>query len=249
MPSPPPTAFARGIRFSIVTLQTIGRRLPEGAKRLLRPVWLRYMRLARTWIVPWWRLRGYGTIAIGGRRFRFYEAGSPVHAWWAAPARAGDWEPDVISFFGRIIRPGDTIFDIGSYVGPYGLLASRLVGSGGRVFAFEPDPVARALLERNVRANRASNIIVVDVAITEAAGSVTLAADVPGGGGTTTTHVGHGASVRSLPLGTACEELGAVPDVLKVDVEGGEARAFSPTTLSKCSSRPGRSSSKCMRIS
>jgi len=38
------------------------------------------------------------------------------------------------------LKPGMTFYDLGANFGCYSLLAARLVGSGGAVFSFEPDP-------------------------------------------------------------------------------------------------------------
>jgi precorrin-6B methylase 2 len=40
------------------------------------------------------------------------------------------------------LRAGDTFWDIGANIGSISLLASRIVGSDGRVFSFEPLPDA-----------------------------------------------------------------------------------------------------------
>jgi hypothetical protein len=52
-----------------------------------------------------------------------------------------------------LLGPGDTVIDVGSNVGYFSLLCSRLVGPSGRVIAFEPGARARALMERNLRLN------------------------------------------------------------------------------------------------
>jgi FkbM family methyltransferase len=50
-------------------------------------------------------------------------------------------EPRVQTVFRERIHPGDTVLDIGAYVGTYTLIAARLAGPGGQVFAFEPSPI------------------------------------------------------------------------------------------------------------
>jgi len=52
-------------------------------------------------------------------------------------------------FFEAHIKPGMTVVDVGANLGLYTLLFSRLVGNGGRVIAFEPDPLMFATLVRN----------------------------------------------------------------------------------------------------
>ena len=49
-------------------------------------------------------------------------------------------EPEVSRFLASVLQPGDTVVDVGAHVGYYSLLAGRVVGPTGRVFAFEPEP-------------------------------------------------------------------------------------------------------------
>lgn len=50
----------------------------------------------------------------------------------------------------RIVRPGDICLDIGANVGYYTRLISDLIGSSGKVIAFEPHPRVFSLLQKNV---------------------------------------------------------------------------------------------------
>jgi SAM-dependent methyltransferase len=68
------------------------------------------------------------------------------------------------------VRRGQTVLDVGANIGYYTLLLSRLVGPQGRVFAFEPNPVALAKLREHVELNRARNVEVAAVALGERRG-------------------------------------------------------------------------------
>jgi FkbM family methyltransferase len=68
------------------------------------------------------------------------------------------------------VRRGQTVLDVGANIGYYTLLLSRLVGPRGRVFAFEPNPVALAKLREHVELNRARNVEVAAVALGERRG-------------------------------------------------------------------------------
>jgi FkbM family methyltransferase len=81
------------------------------------------------------------------------------------------------------------VYDIGANVGFYTLLSSRLVGEGGRVFAFEPLPRNVAFLNRHVELNSAgggggggcaANVTVIDAAVSDREGTAVF---VPDGGG------------------------------------------------------------------
>src|SRR5580698_569946 len=57
--------------------------------------------------------------------------------------------------FGRWIRPGMTVVDVGANQGLYALLFSGLVGPSGSVVAFELEPDMFASLKLNCQANSA----------------------------------------------------------------------------------------------
>lgn len=60
----------------------------------------------------------------------------------------------------RLVRPGMTVVEVGSNLGLYSVLLSRLVGASGRVLAFEPDPSLAPLVERSGAANGCHNLVV-----------------------------------------------------------------------------------------
>lgn len=84
------------------------------------------------------------------------------------------WEPNETYWVMRSLRPGQTFVDIGANVGYYTVIASRLVGASGRVFAFEPDPVSFALLERNVALNGLDNVVLEQKAVSNEPGTLRL---------------------------------------------------------------------------
>ena len=55
-----------------------------------------------------------------------------------------------IEFLLAHVHPGDVAFDIGAHVGQYAVLLGSLVGRSGRVYSFEPDSIARTILNRNI---------------------------------------------------------------------------------------------------
>jgi FkbM family methyltransferase len=84
------------------------------------------------------------------------------------------WEPKETYWYIRVIEEGDTVVDIGANIGYYTLLGGALVGEKGRVFAFEPDPVAFRILERNVRLNGLTNVVLEQKAVSNEHGSIRL---------------------------------------------------------------------------
>lgn len=75
---------------------------------------------------------------------------------------------------GQLIRPGDTVIDVGANIGCFTLLAARRVGPSGRVIAVEPEAHTFEQLERNLELNRATNVTARRLAIGGDRGAVTL---------------------------------------------------------------------------
>ncbi len=59
------------------------------------------------------------------------------------------YEPAEQGLLRKLIRPGDTIYDIGANVGIYSVLFAGLVGPAGKVVSFEPNPALIANLRRS----------------------------------------------------------------------------------------------------
>lgn len=63
------------------------------------------------------------------------------------------YEPKTTAYIRRYLRPGSVFVDIGANHGYFTVLAAALVGEGGRVFAFEPNPPVFEQLDEHVRLN------------------------------------------------------------------------------------------------
>ena len=62
-----------------------------------------------------------------------------------------------MAFFMHFLRPGDLFLDIGSNVGTYTIISSKVCGA--HTCAFEPDAGTRAMLDDNIRANRIDSLV------------------------------------------------------------------------------------------
>lgn len=72
------------------------------------------------------------------------------------------------------IKKGDVVLDIGANIGYYSLIFSQIVGTEGRVFAFEPDPNNFALLKKNIEINNLKNVILIQKAVSDTSIPLTL---------------------------------------------------------------------------
>lgn len=65
----------------------------------------------------------------------------------------GIWEENYTKLFTRLIRPGETVFDLGAHLGVYSLLGAAATGPTGQVHAFEPNARFADLLGRSLAVN------------------------------------------------------------------------------------------------
>ena len=81
----------------------------------------------------------------------------------------GSYEAEVQELLALTIGPGGAAYDVGANVGFFTLLASRLAGPTGRVYAFEPVPENLRCLRRHLALNDVRNVEVVEAAVCDAA--------------------------------------------------------------------------------
>jgi len=62
---------------------------------------------------------------------------------------------------------GDIFFDIGANIGYFSLIASRRVGTTGRIYSFEPSPREYIRLLKNLEINHVSNVIPYNLALSD----------------------------------------------------------------------------------
>jgi len=77
----------------------------------------------------------------------------------------GIWEPFGTEVFKKHIKEGDTVLDLGAFIGYYTLIAAKLVGKKGKVYAFEPDPNNFVILKKNVELNGYKNVVLIQKAV------------------------------------------------------------------------------------
>ena len=129
-----------------------------------------------------------------------------------------------------LLAPGAVFYDVGANLGVYSLAASRRVGSQGRVYSFEANPVCVQYLRANMQRSGAENVEILPVALLDKEGHVPfrlnygntqlgLVESSPHYGG----KGGHEILVPTAALDTLADSLSLdAPQVVKVDVEGAE---------------------------
>jgi FkbM family methyltransferase len=156
----------------------------------------------------------------GRLRGAWWIVGSATHGCWL-----GSYEREKQEAFSAALAQGAIVYDVGANVGFYTLLASRAVGSRGRVFAFEPLPRNLGYLRRHLTLNGISNATVVASAVADRVGTTGFTeGQNPSTGRVTATAV---LQVPAVSLDAFVYEQGQpAPAVVKMDIEGGEAAAL-----------------------
>src|SRR5262249_23600411 len=87
----------------------------------------------------------------------------------------GEWEPETSAALTRLLHPGMNFVDVGANMGYFTCLAARRNRPGGRIWAFEADPVLFELLTDNVALNwHWDGITLEPKAVYASSGTVTL---------------------------------------------------------------------------
>lgn len=177
-----------------------------------------------------WRVEGRWSVDFAGRRLVL-----PLHrdfdfAWIAAIAFHGH-DTEVSQLYETLMRgprPPSVFFDVGA---SWGLHSLMLLAHGARVLSFEPNPACHRFFLDCCAANCLRPELHA-VAVSDRSGVAELA--VPGGEtylGTTATAVKDAwagrtdvttRAVAQVTLDQVAAECALAPDLIKIDVEGGE---------------------------
>ncbi|HEV3039162.1 MAG TPA: FkbM family methyltransferase [Candidatus Angelobacter sp.] len=157
----------------------------------------------------------------------------------------GTAEPAVQRILQMLIHPGSVTYDVGANVGFLTIVAARLAGSSGQVFAFEPLPQNFRQLERNARLNGFDHVKAKNVALANRDGSaVFLVSRSPTWGklasvsGETAEEIGKAeVAVRRLDSVVQADCL-PLPNLIKIDVEGAETEVLDGALATIQKARP-----------
>lgn len=159
-------------------------------------------------------------ILNGPLRGMHWMVGAGFDAHWL-----GIYESEKAGAFQASRKPGDTVWDIGANVNDYLLLASVAVGADGRVLDFDPLPENLGFLRFHLERNRAENVNAIPKALGRTAdcahfarGQTRSEGHIAGSGEFTVTVIGGDEEIAAARL--------SAPDVIKMDIEGGELEAL-----------------------
>ena len=153
----------------------------------------------------------------------------------------GLWEAKSYAFLTRLFRDtgvcgrGCVVADVGANLGYFSIWAAREVGSGGKVYAFEPSPSVVPILKRNLALNPDARVEHIEMAASDKAGELEFfIGDHHHESSLDPAWASNGKmSARSVKVpGTTLDEFfdestkRPAPDVIKIDIEGGGVYAL-----------------------
>jgi FkbM family methyltransferase len=146
----------------------------------------------------------------------------------------GTYEPELQSALRELIPAGAVIFDVGANIGYVSLLLAKATGKTGKIYAFEALPSNSEQLRRNLVLNGMdSQVTVIASAVTQAPGPVRFLVHASAGMGKAAGSAGREDKYQSevtVP-GISLDEFvyaqgNPPPQVVKMDIEGGEVMAL-----------------------
>jgi FkbM family methyltransferase len=201
----------------------------------MRPLLYRYPALAR-------RIRealnraapsGIASVEIAAGRLRGVRMALDLQSekdYWL-----GTYEPELLEAISALARPGMVAYDLGANIGYITLALAQAVGPTGAVISFEALPANVDRLRQNLGLNDFAWIVRLEhAAVVDEHGEVNFqvgpshgTGKVAGAAGRGDLHYGEAIRVRGVALDEYIyAETNPAPDLIKMDIEGGEVLAL-----------------------
>ncbi len=150
----------------------------------------------------------------------------------------GRFEYSERKFLNAFLRPGDTYIDIGANIGLFSLIAAKLVGKTGKVYAFEPSGQTYQRLLENVNLNCFTHIDCYQLALSDQVSDLNMTTSLDGFdawnslGKPTAGSDFATETVKATTWSLFAQENNLVGHVtmMKIDVEGWESYVLSGAT-------------------
>jgi len=142
----------------------------------------------------------------------------------------GAYQMDVLSALRALVQPGDTVFDVGGHHGLMAVVAGQAARPTGLVVTFEPSPQAREYLEVHVTLNRAANVVIEPIVLSDREGELPFylqSGDVSWNSSIVREFVDPRGEIEPILVKSATvdgyvEGTGRIPTLIKIDTEGSE---------------------------
>lgn len=142
-----------------------------------------------------------------------------------------NYEYNESRFVRGIVRPNDTVLDIGANIGWFTIMMARLVGDHGHVHAFEPRTTTYEYLGKSIAQNKlTTNVVLYQKALSDVSGEayITWRPTDRNPGNSWISKQTTGASTKQDRISTVrLDDLSIEPvSFIKIDVEGAEPSVF-----------------------
>jgi FkbM family methyltransferase len=153
-------------------------------------------------------------------------------------------EQETMQFFQRVLRPGDTVVEVGGHIGYLTMWFAELVGKTGRVVVFEPGRNNLPYLRANVA--ELPSVQIIEAAVSDRDGTATFFEEELTGQNNSlvgdyerfeqnrrsafSKQCYHDRDVLTVRLDTFLRERSLRPDLVKIDIEGAELMALAGAT-------------------
>jgi len=122
---------------------------------------------------------------------------------------------------------GDIVVDVGASIGAFSIRSSLIVGEKGKVIAIEPEPNSFKILDTNIKANKLSNVLCLNLALSNKEGyeNLHIKSDIPSWSSFKKDMVSYDkiTTVKVKTLNNLFKELKLQRiDLLKIDTQGSE---------------------------
>lgn len=146
----------------------------------------------------------------------------------------GTYENEVIEVIDDFVRHGMVVYDVGANIGYMSLVFARAVGSGGRVFAFEPLPDNVERIRLHITLNSLKDVItLIPDAVSDHAGRQMFLIHELNAMGKLSDSSGRDTAYRNeIEVNTLCLDDfvfidgNPAPGLIKIDIEGGGVKAI-----------------------
>lgn len=137
----------------------------------------------------------------------------------------GTFEPIQTKLFIQSLKKGNTFIDAGANIGYYTVLASKLVGPKGKIYAFEPDNRNLKWLKDNIKLNNCNNVTVIPQALSNKSQNIFFEENSlsPGDSGIINSNIPNSRQIKAVTLDNYCQKnkINSI-NCLKIDTEGSE---------------------------
>jgi FkbM family methyltransferase len=218
-----------------------------------RPLVEAFHRRTRDTLTDLWKRRGtrFRPVTVGGITVTMDVTEFTCHRLYF---HGEVYEPATVTCLVEHLRPGHTFVDVGANHGYFSVLAGRLVGPTGRVFAFEPNPAVFEQLSEHVARNGLTNVTTertalasqegsLELFVSACAGNSGLSSITPGSDAFTSGSLDRSSrvQVRATTFDRWRRDRGVGRiDLMKIDVEGAEMLVLQGMTDTFAGAPPAR---------